>query len=172
MDSAVPLHRAPAAGFDEPFAMLAACHERVERMLGLLQRLQAHLRSAGADRQARDAARDVMRYFDIAAPLHHEDEEHHVFPRLRACGLGALADRLHADHEAMSPAWEALRRDLLQVADGRVPDLDAGRWEAFVALYRRHLDAEDAEAFPQAADGADADARAAMGAEMARRRGL
>jgi hypothetical protein len=47
MPSALPLHTAPVAGFDEPFAMLAACHERVERMLQLLERLATHLAAQG-----------------------------------------------------------------------------------------------------------------------------
>ena len=49
------LFSSPAAGFDEPFAMLHACHERVERSLALLERLTAHLAQHGADAQARDA---------------------------------------------------------------------------------------------------------------------
>ena len=31
----LPGFSSPAAGFDEPFAMLDACHERVRRSLGL-----------------------------------------------------------------------------------------------------------------------------------------
>lgn len=60
--------------------MLEACHERVQRTLGLLGRLREHVRKQGVDNDARQAARDVLRYFDIAAPLHHQDEELHVFP--------------------------------------------------------------------------------------------
>jgi len=33
----------PAVGFEQPFEMLAACHERVNRMLALLERLREHL---------------------------------------------------------------------------------------------------------------------------------
>lgn len=168
-----PLHRAPAAGFDQPFELLAACHERVERMLGLLERLDAHLPAHGADAQAQDAARDVMRYFDQAAPHHHEDEERHVLPALREAGLGALAARLHADHLEMTAAWQALRVPLAEVA--------AGRWEAgarlepvagFAALYRAHMAREDSEAFPLAATRLQGAARTAMADEMAARRGL
>ena len=90
MTQAIPLvlHAAPAAGFDEPFEMLAACHERVQRMLRLLRRLAAHLGEHGADAQAAQAAVDVMRYFDEAAPRHHDDEELHVLPRLREPFVG------------------------------------------------------------------------------------
>ena len=169
----MPLHRAPAAGFDQPFEMLAACHERVERMLALLERLAEHLPRHGADEQARDAAHDVMRYFDQAAPHHHEDEERHVLPLLRVAGRADLAERLHADHERMAAAWAALRAVLVEIA--------AGRWSAgaafepvaaFAALYRAHIACEDGEAFPLAAADVRGSALQAMGEEMATRRGL
>lgn len=169
----VTLHRSPSAGFDRPYDMLAACHERVARMLDLLERIGTHLPQHGADRQAQDAARDVMRYFDIAAPLHHQDEERHVFPRLRAMGQGALADRLHADHEAMAPAWVAVRAALAEIEAGRVPPAAAlGCWDGFVALYRRHREEEDAAAYPVAEAATSAPEARAMGAEMSARRGL
>lgn len=78
----LPGFNTPAVGFEQPFAMLEACHERVERTLTLLSRLRSYLREQAVDDAARQAARDVLRYFDIAAPLHHEDEELHVFPLL------------------------------------------------------------------------------------------
>ena len=82
--SAVPLpgFGGAAVGFDTPFEMLEACHERVQRSLDLLQRLTDYLHTHACDDSARQAARDVLRYFDMAAPLHHEDEELHVFPLL------------------------------------------------------------------------------------------
>lgn len=95
--SALPGFNAPSVGFEQPFAMLEACHERVQRTLALLQRLRAHVLEHGADVPAQQAARDVLRYFDIAAPLHHEDEELHVFPLLLAQGspdVAALVRRL------------------------------------------------------------------------------
>ena len=80
----LPGHRAPGAGYEAPFEMLDACHERVERMLRLLHKLRAHLQASGWDAQAAEAARDVLRYFNEAAPRHHEDEERHVFPAVLA----------------------------------------------------------------------------------------
>lgn len=165
-----------AAGFDQPFEMLAACHERVERSIALLERIALHLPDHGADDQARQAARDVMRYFDRAAPDHHEDEERHVLPALRAQGQAALADRIASDHVAMAAAWAAVRRDLVAVVEGDAqPALTAEaqqRWRAFAALYREHAALEDTSAFPQAAATLDAQAQRAMGDEMARRRGV
>ncbi len=104
----LPGHRPLAAGLEAPFEMLAACHERVERMLALQAKLQQHLLDKGCDEAARQAARDVMRYFDVAAPLHHQDEELHVFPPLLAgldTALRALAGRLINEHRQMESAW-------------------------------------------------------------------
>lgn len=180
MTQTVQFHRAPAAGFDQPFEMLAACHERVERMLGLLERLAAHLPQHGADAQARDAARDVMRYFDQAAPHHHEDEERHVLPALREAarepgqaGLAALADRLHIDHEQMAAAWAALRVPLAGIVAGHgPPEVTLDAVPGFAALYRAHVEREDREAFPTAASLVRGAVLEAMGEEMATRRGV
>src|SRR5574343_1313138 len=110
--NALPGFGAPAVGFDTPFEMLEACHERVQRSLDLLQRLQDYLRDHACDDSARQAARDVLRYFDIAAPLHHEDEELHVFPLLLARGapsVVALVRQLQQDHVHMAADWAAAR---------------------------------------------------------------
>src|SRR4051812_35838828 len=110
-----------APGFEEPFEMLHACHERVGRMLGLLAKLRSHMRAAGADDQVRQAARDVMRYFDKAAPQHHRDEELHVFPvllGLQDLELVQLVSRLQQDHLKMDAAWTAARSLLEEVETG------------------------------------------------------
>ena len=60
----LPGFNTPAVGFEQPFAMLEACHERVERTLTLLQRLRAYVREQAADDAARQAARDVLRQND------------------------------------------------------------------------------------------------------------
>ena len=175
MTSVVSLHDGPAASFDAPFDMLEACHERVERMLGLLERLGKHLDTHGADDQARQAARDVMGYFETAAPHHHEDEERHVLPQLRALGLAALADRLQGDHHTMIAAWSAVRGVLQEIARGQWPPCcpasTAVQWSEFVALYRAHIAVEEEQAFRAALPHFDAAALRAMGAEMAHRRG-
>jgi hemerythrin-like domain-containing protein len=175
MTSALPLYAAPAAGFDEPFAMLAACHERVERMLLLLERLATHLAAQGCDTQAADAARDVMRYFDLAAPAHHEDEERHVLPVLRAQGDEAFAAQLEQEHRELRRRWAALRLQLQQVLSGRWVDggaQDRALWASFASLYRAHAAAEERHAFPAVRAGLDAQAQRLMGQEMAARRGV
>ncbi|WP_157268906.1 hemerythrin domain-containing protein [Azohydromonas aeria] len=178
--SSFPGLHSPAAGFDAPFEVLAACHDRVRRSLDLLQRLAAHVAAHGTDAQARDAARDVARYFNVAAPAHHEDEERHVVPVLSASGdarLREAAQRMLADHGRIRATWAALEPLLQALQRGEVPPgLDAAA-DAFVRAHDGHLELEDGLAFPgaQALQDAAQDGAArrdAMGRDMAARRGV
>ncbi|WP_366806983.1 hemerythrin domain-containing protein, partial [Polaromonas sp.] len=177
----LPGHSAPAAGLEAPFEMLAACHDRVERMLALQAKLQQYLLDKGCDEPARQAARDVMRYFDLAAPLHHQDEELHVFPTLLAgsnASLRALVERLVQDHRQMEVDWAEARRALQAVADspaaGWAPLTPAqtAALTKFAALYRQHLDDENNTAYPAAQAALSPQAVAAMSEDMMQRRGV
>ncbi len=171
----------PAAGFDQPFEMLGACHERVRRTLALMQRLVAHVQAHGVDANARSAAGDVWRYFEVAGPAHHEDEERHVIPLLLASGdatLMAAARQMRAYHERMDAVWATLSmrlRLLRDGADGAMPGDALARLaeevRQFVAIHDTHVPLEDAVAFPAARSRTNAAGQAAMGAEMAARRG-
>lgn len=167
-----PLHSAPAVGFEQPYEMLEACHERVLRSLDLLLRLAAHLQTQGTDSQARDAARDILRYFDIAAPHHHEDEERHVLPRLRASGEAAqvaLAARVEAEHRQMGEHYQRIRPGLQALVDaGELPS--TADWAGFAALYRAHIELEESLVFPRAAQALSAAELQHMGQEMRGRR--
>lgn len=166
----IPGVRSPAVGFDAPFEMLAACHERVERSLALMERLMAHLYQHGADAAAQDAAHDVLRYFDKAAPLHHQDEELHVFPGLLAgddADLRALTQKLIAEHRAMEAAWQRARVVLQALTPSAADRLCVAE---FASLYRSHLAQEDHLVYPAALAQSNADAQAVMGQEMASRR--
>lgn len=170
MTSHLALYAGPAAGFDEPFEMLAACHERARRSLDLLQRLHAHVQRHGVDTQASEAAADVLRYFDRAAPAHHEDEERHVLPRLRACGHAELADKLQAAHVEMVRLWQLLRAPLGLWADGREAILAVDLLLSYTNLYADHMQEEEGVAFAAAQTGLDAQGLSSMGMEMAGRR--
>lgn len=165
-----------AAGFDQPFAMLEACHERLHRMLALLARLREHLGPHGADAQAQQAARDVMRYFDQAAPQHHRDEELHVFPPLLLQGdaaVVAVVRRLQADHERMEGDWAAARQVLQAIVEGQAPrSAQEPALTGFAALYEQHVADEEQIVYPAAQAVLDAPAIRAIGEEMMRRRGV
>jgi hemerythrin-like domain-containing protein len=177
LSNSFPGFNAPAAGFDQPFELLSACHERVQRSLDLLRRARQHIAQHGHDANSRSAVADVLRYFDIAAPLHHEDEELHLFPPLLAhsdTAVRAAVARLHDDHRQMHAAWQPLRTLLLRWRDDAAASLPAPQDDAlidtFTALYPPHIELEESLAYPAAQAALDAATQARMGGEMAARR--
>lgn len=168
---------APGAGFEAPFALLEACHERAQRSLSLLTRLVDHVAVNGHDASAREASADVVRYFDLAAPLHHEDEELHVFPALDPHPdpvVRAAVARMRADHLAMTAMWRQLRAVLVAWRDGaEPPSVEPAMREAaqaFTELYADHIATEESIVYPAAVARLGAATLEAMGAEMQARR--
>jgi hemerythrin-like domain-containing protein len=176
----LPGHRSPGVGFEAPFEMLDACHERVERMLALLGKIRGHVLSHGADAQAKDAARDVMRYFDQAGPRHHEDEELHVFPPLlaqRDPAVLAVVIRLKHDHAEMGVMWAQVRASLQALQEAGADwtgfaSEETNNFDAYDALYRRHLLDENSVVYPAARALIRGAALQTMSADMMARRQL
>ena len=145
-----------APSLDEPLEILAACHDRIEQQLQTLAKLLDHLPQHGADQQARQAARAVLRYFDTAGRNHHADEEENLFPLLLVRAVdrpyleSLLASLLH-EHQQMETSWQTLQQQLLAVAGGEAMALDKNTAENFSQLYRNHIARENAEILPLAA---------------------
>jgi hemerythrin-like domain-containing protein len=161
--------------------MLNACHERVQRTLSLLQRLHEHVAQQGGDEQAVQAARDVLRYFEQAAPQHHLDEERHVFPRVLALGVPELTQtvqRLQRDHVEMESTWSRVRVELQCLIDegARVSSdwVDRNRelFQHFASLYARHIPDEEQLVFPAGERATDSAALLTMAQDMMQRRGV
>lgn len=174
--------RTPAAGFDQPLELWLACHDRVRRMTGLLERLREHLRTMGPDDAARVTATTIRRYFDEAAPRHHEDEEVDLFPLLRRLlpdrdparmpQVEAALARLEADHVSLGQVWQRVRPVLAAIERGEPATLDAKTVHEFANGYRGHCEVEDtviADALKLCLGDADLDA---LGRAMAERRGV
>lgn len=169
----------PAVGFDQPFEMLDACHDRVDRTLTLLQRLAAHIDSKGHDASSRSAANDVLRYFDLAAPHHHLDEERHVFPPLIASGKPEwvrAVNTLLKDHAELHQLWAELRPVIrtwtcTEPAPDPVSEQMRQTVKAYCDRYSEHKLLEDGTVYP-AARGLipGSEALQVMGAEMRERR--
>lgn len=163
--------------------MLEACHERVQRSLQLLQKLQNYLTQTGHDASAAQAAQDVLRYFNLAAPLHHQDEELHVFPPLltsQDTELKAAVHRLIADHRAMEAAWMPAAAVLQHIAtwagsgnDAPWQALDAAQTASlqnFAALYDHHIALEEERVYPRARALLTIEALQNMSTDMVQRR--
>ena len=165
--------------FTHPLEMLKACHVRIRAECDTLRQLVAHLQDHGCDKQSRQAALNVIRYFDTASHLHHEDEEQDLLPRMMSAatiGRGSSLTRLVADiateHRTMERAWTELRAALQLVMEGESAALDALAVDHFIKLYQSHIAVEEANVFPLAEMLLSREDLAAIGANMARRRGV
>ncbi len=146
-------------------ALLLACHDKVRRFANLLLRLQQHAAAQGRDAQAQDAARSVLRYFEVAAPLHHADEDEDLYPALMALGdadATARIQALSAEHSELNALWQQLAPWLRHLAAdvdvASTSDAEGARMAAdasatasdFAARYLAHAEAEERELYPLA----------------------
>jgi pyridoxamine 5'-phosphate oxidase len=168
-----------APDFDQPVAVLKHCHGRIRKQLATLEKLLAHLPAHGADEQARQAAAAVLKYFDKAAPLHHEDEEHDLIPMLRATAQGedaaaleALAPVILQEHRDMDAMWQDLHEQLSLIVAGGGAQLSAATVGRFVGCYTHHMEREEGAVAPMALRLFDAAQMAQLGDAMRRRRGI
>ncbi|HUH93083.1 MAG TPA: hemerythrin domain-containing protein [Casimicrobiaceae bacterium] len=157
MGSEIPGFSAPAASFEAPLEMLAACHGRIRSQCATLLRIRSHVAAQGADAGARTAARNVIRYFDTSARHHHDDEERDLFPALLESMAGSdpvcireLTGALAEDHRRLEELWGAVRPWLVAVQSGKAPPPGDAAIDDFVRLYERHADREEQELFPMA----------------------
>ena len=179
MSNTIPGHSAPTAGFEAPLEMLSACHGRIEHQCATLRRLQAHLPGHGSDEQARAAAAALMRYFDVSAKQHHDDEEQDLFPALLESMAGSdpvcvreLTARLAAEHRELEARWRRLRAVLTRVVEGAPATLTREEVDAFAGLYARHIECEEQELLPMAARLVGNDDLERIGRAMRERRGI
>jgi len=169
----------PAPGFDQPIAVLKHCHDRIRKQLATLDKLCAHLPEHGADVQAQQAAAAVIKYFDHAAQLHHDDEEHDLIPMLQTTAAGADADLLAqlvplilSEHDQMSALWQNLHEQLRAIADGSAAALRESEVRRFGALYAGHMEREESQIAPMAKRLFSSAQMAALGDAMQMRRGI
>ena len=146
-----------SAGFDAPVELLQACHERIDKQCGTLRRLSKHLETHGSDSNARSASASILRYFEIAGPNHHADEERDVFPvlleRIAPTERGVLQDivnQLCEEHLRMDAMWGQLRPLLLLITDTKPVILPYDMVDSFVTLYEQHIEREEKFIIPHA----------------------
>ncbi len=168
-----------APGFDQPIAVLKHCHDRIRKQLATLDKLLAHLPEHGADEQARQAAAALLKYFDQAAPLHHEDEEQDLIPMLRSIAedndaalLARLIPGILDDHRLMDAAWQHLHEQLVAIANGSGTALSAAEVRRFSERYASHMEREESHIAPMAKRLFSDAQMALLGAAMQQRRGI
>lgn len=156
------------------FDFMDAQHQAIRRELLALQDLVQAIDADGLTPAVRARSGELRNWFDTHAREHHLDEEQHVFPALLANAETAdTARRLRQDHGWLEEDWLEIAPALGAAAEGNLWfDLDVLRHavEVFAQLYTDHMLLEEGLAFPQARERLPAQAQAAMGVEMARRR--
>ncbi|UOO89380.1 hemerythrin domain-containing protein [Vitreoscilla massiliensis] len=159
-------HLAPS--FEDPIAMLLACHDKIRRFCAELSLLPSYVAEHGCDEQAHASAKRIRQYFNQAAPLHHLDEEVDLFPAYLPMAHpqdAALIRQLCAAHTDMEQAWQRLNTQLHNLSDS----LSAADIQLFCQLYQQHMALEE-PLFTRIQAGLQADVLLGLGHNMANRR--
>lgn len=165
----------PAAPGDVVDALLD-CHQRIRDFTALALRLAT---TGGlAEDDVRDAAARVHRYFAVALPLHAQDEEESILPRLRGADPAVDAElatmrREHAEHG--DPVGRLLTACAeLQARPGELARLAPSLADAARELqhhFEQHLLREERVIFPAVRRHLDRPTQEAIQGEMRARRG-
>ena len=161
-------------GFDQPLALLRACHDKILAHCDLLEQLITHMAGSGADAEARKIAERINRYFSSSAELHHRDEEEDLFPRInrQSLKIAELVFALKKEHQQLETLWKTLSPELKRLsADAFSADFFKSA-DDFCSLYRAHIERENSEFLPLVANSLSQQELTAIGESMAERRGV
>lgn len=163
---------AAAPSFDAPLEMLHACHDKVRHFCQQLDALPDYIAANGNTPAVGNTIAGIVRYFDIAGPAHHQDEEDELFPLIMARQPDAAPkiEQLLGEHGYLHSRWNAIRDDLHAYAAGSLVALNAGEIHEFTRLYREHAAREEAWLFPTASTLLSEQELRAAGQRMAARR--
>ena len=161
-------------GFDDPLALLRACHQKLLAHCDLLETLVTQLRSGGLDDVARKTAQDLTRYFSSSAPLHHRDEEEDLFPRInrQSLRIAELVHNLKRQHQQLDTLWETLAPELRRIPEDGFSSAFLETAGRFCELSREHIKLENMELLPLVASSLSRQELGYVGEAMAKRRGV
>lgn len=133
----------PSASFAEPIEMLYACHGKVKRFCDQINRLPDYLAKHGYNDTVRQAIQQIRHYFNTAAPLHHEDEEHDFFPLLMryAPETQSTILFLESQHQSLHDLWIAVS-DSFAAIEANSP-YQPEVLSAFTTAYEEHIVKEE-----------------------------
>lgn len=151
----ISLNTLPTEASTDPLGLFVECHERIRRFCRLAVRISTE---PAPEKDVKDAAFAVHRYFHRALPLHIEDEDLSLLPRLEAVAdaeVRQALEQMSDEHDpldsrirALIPTWrllsekptelEAVKSDMFEQAN------------AIEQLMLPHLELEETVIFPAA----------------------
>lgn len=137
---------------DDVVGLLLGCHRRIRHFCGVARTLG--LRADLPDAEVQSACDAVLRYFTLALPLHVEDEEQSIVPRLlaHAPALAPTLQQMESQHARQEPLVEELVRAVIALRtspqDALARTSVARAAEALSRDFAEHLVMEEALLFP------------------------
>jgi hemerythrin-like domain-containing protein len=166
--------------FESPLELLLSCHEKILHFSSALQQLVQTLAQQGWTAELEKTADMICRYFTIAGPEHHLDEEKHLFPALIAIDpeltkpetleLVQALNQLIKEHVETDLLWESLNIMLSERSQDFATLKELA--EQFAADMQEHVDIENNTIFPYAREHLSRQTFKKMGLAIARRRGI
>lgn len=169
-----------SVGFEAPLELLVSCHDKILLFSSALDKLSQALKEDGWNSQHKASAEQIRRYFNIAGPEHHLDEEKHLFPAIIALDpefkqpqsleIVQLINRLIKEHVETDVLWESLDTMLAEQSE----DFDTLEELArqFALDMHEHARIENEIVFPFVKTHINDTELKKMGAEIAQRRGV
>lgn len=161
----------------DPLQLMLDCHERLRRFCSLAQRLGEMTDAPAEERTA--CVEQLLRFFTLDLPLHLDDEDHSLTPRLLERGvprpivrrlweMGREHERLEVRVEALVSLWSDLRA--VPERHPRLAPLLTEGARRLTALMEAHLAMEEEFLYPAARAWLTHDDLEALATEMRRRR--
>jgi len=160
---------------EDAISLLLGCHQRIRHFTQVALRLAENPHAPASDRA--DAARSVLRYFQIALPLHEADENESVYPRLHE---KLRAGELSEANETMVRQHTEIDRVIADLIPRWQSHLDSGQVSAdanllaitehLQQLWAIHLALEEEQVIPAMREHLTQDDLNSIRAEMTARR--
>ena len=168
------------SSFERPIELLLSCHEKISRFSSALAELCQTLLNNGWDDSLAASAEQISRYFNIASPEHHLDEENHLFPALMALDPQLMQsdsrtimrqlNELIKQHVEFDALWDKLNNLLSERSEDFV--LLQQLSEEFKAGLHEHIRIENEQIFPYAEKLLSEAELKKIGLAIAERRGI
>ncbi len=166
--------------FEAPIDLLLSCHEKILHFSSTLVELSTVLEKEGWSNELTTTSDQIRRYFNIASPEHHLDEEHHLFPAIIALDpeltqpesieILQLLNRLIKEHVESDAQWQSLNKML----EEKTEDFEALKKLSlqFKNNMHEHAAIENEHIFPYAKAHISEKELKKIGLEIAERRGI